>query len=504
MDRCQLFTIFESLVSMLPGLAYLIDRKGIYRACNSQQAILLGFESPNEIIGKSNDTLSSLAIYPEIINLINRNNQKVFECGIPEQFSEPIFTLNRQFFLANYYKIPIKINDKVIGLIAISFPGSRGQEYQKSEITLKHIIDNLPEHVYWKGIDGNYLGCNLMQAYDLNLKSPEEIIGKTDYDLSPKDKADAFRAIDEKIFKEGKSIDTEEVIEKKGQNVVVLSKKIPLYDDNKKLIGLLGISFDISERKKMEESLKKSQIAAEVANQAKTEFIRNMEHQLRTPFSGMYSIVEYLARIETDPEKKELLEVTYQSAEEFLELLNDILDFSRNQIESEPILAKKFDLDKTLAKVINLEKPTASLKQIQLNYLFPAKIPRIYMGDPRRVTRILINLLNNAIKFTEQGQVTVQVKVPRVQKKLCVVQLIVRDTGIGITEDKQAYIYQKFYRLHPANQNRYKGAGLGLYIVKELLDDLDGEIEVESAPGKGSIFICTLPLKRPLLDDFVD
>uniref|UniRef100_UPI0010414CE7 PAS domain-containing protein n=1 Tax=Legionella fairfieldensis TaxID=45064 RepID=UPI0010414CE7 len=194
------------------------------------------------------------------------------------------------------------------------------------EIAFKNITANLPGHVYWKDREGRYLGCNLLQARDLNFQRIEEMIGKTDYDLSPKEKADAIRAIDEQIMGEAKSIEIEEVVVKEGKNVTVLSQKSPLYDKDNQIVGVLGISFDISERKAMEEALHQSKREAEKANHAKAEFLRNMEHQLRTPFSGIYSLVELLAESETDPERKEMLTLTCQSAKEFLDLLNNIID----------------------------------------------------------------------------------------------------------------------------------------------------------------------------------
>lgn len=304
------FQLIESLVKSMPGFAYLMDCHGFFRACNPLQAILFGLKNPTDIVGKTTATLPSLLNHQDLVTIIDTNNAQVFQLGHTLQFIEPSLNFTKEIILAPYYKMPIvDENMKVIGLLALSFhehtqfKEEPPQTTTHSAIALKYIINNLPEHVYWKDKEGRYLGCNLLQATDLNLKNPEEIIGKTDYDLSPKEKADAFREVDQKIITEGKAIETEEVVEKNGVNVVVLSKKIPLFNHDHQIIGLLGISFDISERKKMEENLKQSQSAAEIANQAKTEFIRNMEHQLRTPFSGMYSIIEYLAEIETNPEK---------------------------------------------------------------------------------------------------------------------------------------------------------------------------------------------------------
>ncbi|MCX7114748.1 MAG: HAMP domain-containing sensor histidine kinase [Gammaproteobacteria bacterium] len=269
-------------------------------------------------------------------------------------------------------------------------------------------------------------------------------------------------------------------------------------------IGVLGISFDISDRKKIEMDLQQAKEKAEVANEAKSEFLRNMEHQLRTPFSGVYSLVQLMCESETDPEKKMLLEETYKSAKEFLDLLNNIINFSRDQVDTSAVLSKKFDLKVLVEKAVTMEHATATYKHLELTCHYPS-IPSIFVGDPYRIRRVILNLLSNAIKFTEKGRVELEVKLAKkIDDRHYILQLIVSDTGIGIPQDKQQLIYEKFYREHPANQNKYTGAGLGLYIVKELVDELEGEIEVVSSPGKGARFICTLPLTRPLIDEIND
>lgn len=495
--------LLEQIVPHLPGYAYLLNEKGCYICCNPSQAKAFGLKNRVEVAGKKNENLPVCVKYPEFEKIWEDSNSLAMHRSLPLQFNEPSLNLTGEILNLEYLKIPLIANKKLIGLLVITLDDKNSIfsiEQQKSkDIAFKSILDNLPEHVYWKDKDGKYLGCNLMQAKDLNLKSSEEIIGKTDYDLSPKDKADAFRKIDEKIIIEGKMLEIEEIVSKDGENKIVLSKKIPFFDEDQKIIGLLGISVDITERKENE------RIAAEVANEAKSEFIRNMEHQLRTPFSGVYCLVETLFQLETDPTKKELLEITYQSAKEFLDLLNNIIDFSRNPLDSSALLAKKFDLRQTLDSVVTMEKAAAVFKNLKINYSYPEDIPTIFIGDPNRVHRLVLNLLSNAIKFTAEGSVSLQLRLAKqIDEKNLILQIIITDTGIGIAEEKQQYIYEKFYRLHPANQNKYTGAGLGLYVVKQIIEDLGGEIEVKSQSGKGSTFVCTLPLKRPLLDEMIE
>ena len=367
------------------------------------------------------------------------------------------------------------------------------------------IINNMPGAVYWKDLNGFYMGCNKFVAEMAGFKSPQEIIGKSDFDLCWHEFAEEWRILDRKVVDEGITVVREEQAKlANGKYITELTFKTPLRNQFNEIVGTIGTSLDISERKEMEAALNKSQIDAEAANFAKSEFIRNMEHQLRTPFSGVYSIVQMLYDAETDTDKKHLLEVTYKSAKEFLELLNKIIDFSRYQQDSSAVLCKKFDLKATLASAITMEKAASTIKNLTLTYSYPKELPTIFIGDPHRVQQLVLNILDNAIKFTNIGSVNLEIKLAKkIDAKNYILQIIVTDTGIGIDNEKQQFIFEKFYRLHPANQNRYKGAGVGLFVVKKIIDELEGEIDLISNLNKGTTFICTLPFKRPLLDKLI-
>ncbi len=376
---------------------------------------------------------------------------------------------------------------------------SKAQKIQAS------IINLIPDHyILWKDKNLVYLGCNQALATSLGLNSPDEIIGKTDYDLPTiKEQSDDYRADDLEVISSGEpklGIEEYQTLNN-GMEKILLTSKIPFFDETGRVDGVVAIYSDITQRKKMEEELHRLKNAAQ---EAKAEFLRNMEHQLRTPFSGVYSLVHMLANEEPDPKKKELLEVIYTSGKELLDFLNDVISFSRNPTETTAILAKKFDLKELIERAINMERPAAVIKELDLKFDYPKKLPTIFISDPKRIQRIVLNLLSNAIKFTVRGSVNVSVKLGKqIDEKNYILSIIVTDTGIGITEDNQSLIYEKFHRVSPANQNKYQGAGLGLHIVKELIADLEGEIEVMSQLNEGSTFICTLPLKRPLIDEII-
>lgn len=331
------------------------------------------------------------------------------------------------------------------------------------------------------------------------------MIGLTDYDMPWSEDADNIRKIDEKVLKARSTVVSEEHSRTaSGKDAIWLSRKEPFYDKRNNIIGIIGISVDITDLKNTQSDLEKAKVNAEVASRAKSEFLRNMEHQLRTPFSGIYSLVEFLAETEGDPERKEMLALTSQSAKELLDLLNLIIDFSRNEVNSQIVVAKKFDLKKTIQKAVTMEKAAAIAKGLELSFDYP-DIPSIYIGDPYRIKRIVLNLLSNAITFTQKGKVHVAVELAKeLDNRQAILKISVTDTGIGIPKDKQELIYEKFYRIHPANQNIYVGAGLGLHVVKQLIDDLQGEIDVISELNKGTSFICTLLFSRPLLDEVIN
>ncbi len=354
------------------------------------------------------------------------------------------------------------------------------ETYWKEKEFVVELVNQLPAAIFWKNAESVFMGCNKTFAKLAGLPSPQDIIGKTDYDLPwGKNQARLYRNDDLAVInsKQAKQQIEENQTLADGKEIVLLTSKMPLFSSSGQVMGILGIFHDITDRKKMELSLAQSKDLAESANRAKSEFLRNMEHQLRTPFSGVYSLVRLLADEETQPEKKEMLELTCQSAKEFLDLLNDIIDFSRFQTENSGILAKKFDLRSLLEKAITMQRAAAVAKGLALTLSYPEDLPNVFISDPYRLRRIILNLLSNAIRFTAKGHVSVRIKLAKViDTRNMILQLIVTDTGIGIPPEKQTLIYEKFYRVYPANQNKYLGAGLGLPLVKQLMTDLEGEI----------------------------
>ena len=363
---------------------------------------------------------------------------------------------------------------------------------------LEKIISLMPGHVYWLDRQNIYQGCNNNQAQAAQLPSRKEIIGKTNQDMIWRDEASMLDATNLEVMRTGTAYSAEETASMARGKGIYLSEKVPLYDqENKNVVGLLGISFDITERKRTEDALKIAKEKAEVANQVKTEFIRNMEHDIRTPISGIFGVANYLKNHQSNTSHQELLTDIEYAASELLDYLNNILEFSQMTQDLLPIVWKELYLKEIVDSILRMEVPAVKHKDLKIETQYSPNLPEVLIGDTFRVYRILLNLVSNAIKFTERGKITIDVQLTQQSGNEVILQLAVSDTGIGIPESQQLMIYDKLTRCCPANKGTYKGTGVGLWVVKQFVTELNGSVELDSTVGKGSVFTVTLPLQIP-------
>ncbi len=377
---------------------------------------------------------------------------------------------------------------------------------QQEEISrLKIIIQNLPGCIYWKNKDGVYLGRNLYSAENMRSHGMEEqtvvdsVIGKTDYDFFSQKTADYFRKHDLEVMNTGKEISVEEPIHlPDGRTIVQLSTKRPMTDSSGNIIGIIGNTVDITHLKRAETQLRIAREKAEASNQAKTEFLHNMKHDLRTPFSGILGIAELMAASESDTEKKENLSAIAQSARVLLNHLNEIFEFIQFENGHLPILEKPFDLKILLDDIKKIMLPAAKNKGIIFSIKKKKVLVKKLIGDRVRTQRILMNLISNSIKFTKQGKVTLTVEMSKLSENKIIMIFTLQDTGIGIATDHQNIIFEQFNRLTSSYSSAYPGKGLGLRMVKIFLDELNGEATLKSTLGQGTTFKILIPYKVPL------
>ena len=368
--------------------------------------------------------------------------------------------------------------------------------------------------VYWLSSPDFQRIAYISPAFDEIWGRPREILYKTPEEwinyLHPDDvnSYHPIHAMAEKIERFGGDARYDEsyrIVRPDGEVRYIIDRGFPIIDGNGVCQGVTGVAVDITKEKLAEEALRKAKEEAEEANQIRTVFIRNMEHDIRTPFNGIWGMANILAERETNTEKRETLTEIANCAKELLDYCNDVLDFSRVESCSFPILSKSFNLKELIDGVIAMETPPARQKQLNLSLDFGDDIPVVVKGDPYRLQRVLINLVSNAIKFTGQGDVTLAIKsIRQVGTREVIIRFIVKDTGVGIPQEKQNMIYEHFTRLDPANKGLYRGSGLGLYIVRQFMDEMDGDINVVSETGVGTSFTCTLAFKLPLTDDIID
>ncbi|MFC3749197.1 ATP-binding protein [Paenibacillus sp. GCM10012306] len=292
----------------------------------------------------------------------------------------------------------------------------------------------------------------------------------------------------------------EEIFWRKDGTSFLVNYRVAPIVDNGTIEGAVIVFSDITN----EREIIRAKEFAEKAARAKADFLAMMSHEIRTPMNGMIGMADLLLETELGEEQRSYAEILRSSSYSLLSILNDILDFSKMEAGKMTLQSEMFDLREMMSSIVDLFTPKAEEKKLALRWWADTSVPEVLTTDPSRLRQIIVNLVGNALKFTEQGSVTLSVKnivLPHSPNYL--LEFSVRDTGIGIADNKLNLLFQSFSQLHPSHTRKYGGTGLGLAICKQLVELMGGTIFVESEEGRGSTFRFMLPfLKEEDMGEF--
>ncbi|TEU00535.1 MAG: response regulator [Anaerolineales bacterium] len=481
--------LYSSLVENLPVHVLRKDIDGRFTFANQSFCDLLG-KPLDEITGKTD-----FDFYPEeLAQKYRRDDQRVLETG---ELFEAVEENKKNDEVRYVQVMKSAVRDasrKIVGVQVIFWDVTERKKAEKDlayeRFLLATLMDNSPDYIYFKDIESRFIRISKALADYFNMRGPSEAIGKTDFDIFEPDRARQYLADEQEIMRKGKPVvdKEEEQPWPDGRVRWVSTSKDPLLSPEGEVIGTFGISRDITDRKNAEVQMQAAREAAEVANRAKSDFLATMSHEIRTPMNGIIGMIDLLLSTNPTDQQRMYLDLASQSAQTLLRLINNILDFSKIEAGKFELESVGFKLRDTLGDTLQTLAGRASEKGLELTYHIPPDVPDDLVGDPGRLCQIMVNLTGNAVKFTEQGEIAVDVKLESRVDNNVHLHFSVSDTGPGIPPEKQRLIFEAFRQADSSMSRRYGGTGLGLAISSHLVELMKGRMWIESKVGKGSTF----------------
>lgn len=486
------------------------DLEGTIIDCNNEAVRTYGFKR-EELVGKPIKTLVPDKFHGDADNLLRR-------CIA----GEDVRNVEGIRWDKQKKEIPVllafsQLKDEEGVTIAIATIAKDITEQKKAESEMRvmsKVFMDASDPIIIEDLNGVIQDLNFEAERSYGFKR-EELIGKPIKTLVPREKHSQADDILEKCKKGEEVRNIEGVrIDKQENPIPVLLTLSQLKDEEGKTIAIATIAKDITEQKiaereldlerqnlevKVEErtrELEAAQTEAEAANQSKSDFLANMSHEIRTPMNAIIGMSELAMKTELTSKQYNYLNKIQISSQALLSLINDILDFSKIEAGKLDIEEVDFHLDEVLDHLATLTTLKAQEKGLEVLFQIGQSVPRFLVGDPLRLGQVLTNLTNNAVKFTDKGEIVVKIRLIEESEDSVQLELSVKDTGIGLTQEQISKLFQEFSQADSSTTRKYGGTGLGLTISRRLVEMMDGKIWVESEPGIGSRFIFTAKFKK--------
>ncbi len=476
----------QNLIDAIPSPIFYKDIDGIYRGCNSAFEKYLGLRK-NEIIGRSVHDVSP----PDLADKYSEMDQALFkEPGVQVYESSVRYADGTRHDVIFNKSTFTDANNKVSGLVGVILDITERKriedDLRESEEKYRLLVEGQTDLVVKVDTAGRFLFVSPTYC-DLFGKTEEELLGRRFMPLVCEEDREITAREMEKLNRPPYTCYVEQrAMTKDGWRWLAWADKSVL-DDQKNVVAIIGVGRDITERKRVDQELLSAKEAAEAADMAKSNFMANMSHEIRTPMNAVIGMTSLLLDDEDlNPEQRDFIETIRINGDALMVIINDILDFSKMRGRENVVLEEQpFELRCNVEEALDLVSTDATKKGLNLAYTIDNNVPEFIIGDPTRLRQILGNLLNNAVKFTEKGEIKLTVSA-RELNGAHEIHFAVQDTGIGIRPEMMDRLFQPFAEVDETVTCKYGGIGLGLAISRRLVELMGGRIWAESLEGAGS------------------